>query len=638
MKSNKSDWLKFLYVCSFILSVLVVLLGTNGFFMYIINTGVMVTRLGKNTIVLFLLVILTGFLLLFLSGFSRSRIIIHMVKAQNFENAASFVPNGIFRAKLTEGYPLAYANDAYYELYGFVDEEDAGQLTLTSFMSAREQLRFKNVIETNLRENKQEFEIETKEQNKHGQVRRFLTKINLRPEMGELYGAMTDVTERRNIEEKLLVSEEEYRLAATHSGSRICRYDIRSKAVRLEKSDAKRFSLPVLLTPMPGWLVDHGLIAEESEQDYLSFFAAMDAGGKSGTAVIKAMSFKHRCWRWYRVEFTAVFTQDGEPRRTVITYNDITQLREQELAFERMTSQTEDIPEDRMASFECSLTKDTLEEKRGTLFKNSPCSAYLSFNERTKQCINDIHPEDRARYAALLSRENLIAAYYDGKSGLSEEFRRCVNGSYIWVHAAVQLIRYYNTNDIRAYIVFLNIDEDKKRTLELEERSKIDALTGLLNRRAFCEEMDHLIQHAKEGDSHVLVMLDLDRFKDVNDILGHTEGDKVLKKTAARLSAMQRKSDITGRLGGDEFVFCLTGMNDEKGLKNRLAEIATGLEDTVGGDIFVSASLGAAVYPKHGTSFDELYQKADKAMYTAKRKGRSGYDIFNDSPKARQEQ
>jgi diguanylate cyclase (GGDEF)-like protein/PAS domain S-box-containing protein len=177
-------------------------------------------------------------------------------------------------------------------------------------------------------------------------------------------------------------------------------------------------------------------------------------------------------------------------------------------------------------------------------------------------------------------------------------------------------------------------------TREREEIQRLafhDALTGLPNRISFLELLDRAIARAgAEGQLFALLYLDLDRFKPVNDALGHAAGDQLLIAVAERLRAAVRKTDTVARLGGDEFAVLLT---DVEHPEVAAAALAGKLVDRIGQPymlnrqrIQIGASVGIGVYPRDGATADALLSHADAAMYAAKAQGRKQYRFFDPAP------
>jgi diguanylate cyclase (GGDEF)-like protein len=157
----------------------------------------------------------------------------------------------------------------------------------------------------------------------------------------------------------------------------------------------------------------------------------------------------------------------------------------------------------------------------------------------------------------------------------------------------------------------------------LQRRATTDALTRLPNRSEFERRANEVLARLRrDGGSACVMVVDLDRFKVVNDTAGHAAGDQALIAAAERLRAVVRSSDVVGRWGGDEFVVLLPGVADLRAVPERAATIAGAIAAVppIGG-YELTASVGAALFPAHGTSLDVLLRTADRAMYAAKVQG-----------------
>jgi len=167
-----------------------------------------------------------------------------------------------------------------------------------------------------------------------------------------------------------------------------------------------------------------------------------------------------------------------------------------------------------------------------------------------------------------------------------------------------------------------DISERHELELRLREQAEHDHLTGLYNRRRFHEELRRQIGRvARSGEAAMLAMIDLDRFKDVNDRDGHVAGDELLRAVSQALAARLRRSDILGRLGGDEFAAILVGADEEAGAAIARMLVAA-VREVVGGAAPVSASVGLARIEADDEP-DSALARADEAMYAAKASGRA---------------
>ncbi|MBX9870624.1 MAG: EAL domain-containing protein [Burkholderiaceae bacterium] len=180
-----------------------------------------------------------------------------------------------------------------------------------------------------------------------------------------------------------------------------------------------------------------------------------------------------------------------------------------------------------------------------------------------------------------------------------------------------------------------DITERKLTEQRIEFLAYHDPLTGLPNRVLLEDRLEQAIAQAERSHHGLaLVFMDLDNFKKINDSLGHAAGDALLKEVAARLKRCVRDTDTVSRQGGDEFVLVLGGLHGAEGSLPVLTKIMETLQEPFvceGNELSTSASMGVALYPQDGNSFDILRKKADMAMYRAKEAGRNIYRFFDEA-------
>ena len=187
------------------------------------------------------------------------------------------------------------------------------------------------------------------------------------------------------------------------------------------------------------------------------------------------------------------------------------------------------------------------------------------------------------------------------------------------------------------FVAVVNDITDKKRAeQELRYLANYDTLTGLPNRALLSERLGRAIVRARRQETRVAVLfLDLDRFKDINDSLGHAAGDRLLKAAATRLQATVSASDTVARLGGDEFTVVLEDVESLPAVERMAREILTAfsmpLEVDERHDVIITPSLGISLYPDHALVPTDLLKFADTAMYQAKAEGRNTYQIYNEA-------
>ena len=214
-----------------------------------------------------------------------------------------------------------------------------------------------------------------------------------------------------------------------------------------------------------------------------------------------------------------------------------------------------------------------------------------------------------------------------------EMLNRRKDGSFLPEWLSISTIRDATGQPVQYVGVFSDISVIKQSEVRLDYLAHHDALTALPNRLLLVDRLRLAVARARRNDTgFAVVFLDLDRFKYINDSMGHDVGDQLLKQVAQRLTDTVRVSDTVARLGGDEFVVVLDDIatTDRARLfADKLLLVLGERYRLKGQELFVSASLGISLYPEHGTEVDELIKNADAAMYQAKEAGKNTYSFYS---------
>jgi diguanylate cyclase (GGDEF)-like protein/PAS domain S-box-containing protein len=243
------------------------------------------------------------------------------------------------------------------------------------------------------------------------------------------------------------------------------------------------------------------------------------------------------------------------------------------------------------------------------------------------------HPDDEQ--LVVEAHRRLLA---DGAGSITTIHRfRCKDGTFRWTESRSRVD--HSSHERVVVSSVRDIAERRESELDLQRQADTDPLTGLANRNVFMDRLRHALQRLDRHDGSVAVLfLDLDRFKLINDSLGHHVGDAVLAQMAERLSQALRPEDTLGRLGGDEFAVVtedLSSPDDAVTLGARIIEAGRG-PFVVGEEQFVcTTSVGIAVTTDAGHSPEGLLQEADLALYRAKDRGRDRADVFDEDLRTR---
>ncbi|WP_420590748.1 EAL domain-containing protein [Bacterioplanoides sp.] len=215
-----------------------------------------------------------------------------------------------------------------------------------------------------------------------------------------------------------------------------------------------------------------------------------------------------------------------------------------------------------------------------------------------------------------------------------EIYNRRKNGDIFPAWQTISEVR-NNAGDITHYVsVFSDISELKKTQEKISYLAYHDSLTNLPNRVLLKERLDQAIKHAdRSGQSFTLMYMDLDNFKNINDSMGHTEGDQLLIDVADNLRSILREKDTIGRLGGDEFVLLFDDLDHPEQAAHLAEKILEHIQQPIqlsNNVVNVSASIGICMYPQDGSDAGELWRNSDAAMYRAKQLGRNTYNFYTE--------
>ena len=245
-----------------------------------------------------------------------------------------------------------------------------------------------------------------------------------------------------------------------------------------------------------------------------------------------------------------------------------------------------------------------------------------------------MHPDDReeTRHLSFLINETTPTTY---------TYRLIKkSGAAMWFETTSRAVRNPSTKEVDEFIsVSRDITERKIVEEQIEHQAYHDALTGLPNRRLFRDRLTIALAHARRMDTPLaVVFLDLDRFKDVNDSLGHSFGDELLKAIAIRLKTALRQEDSIARMGGDEFTILIANLktsNDAAKIAQKILEVVAQPLRIEGTEVFITTSVGIALFPNDGDTAEALLKNADHAMYRAKEAGPNLVQLFTPSMNTR---
>lgn len=253
--------------------------------------------------------------------------------------------------------------------------------------------------------------------------------------------------------------------------------------------------------------------------------------------------------------------------------------------------------------------------------------ATASLTDAPDSFLRLVHPDDQHAFRIAFQRP------FQKDQAIQHEFRiRGLDEQFIWIFLAGDIIWDETGDAVRIIGSLTDITEKKLNEYRIIQLAYHDALTELPNRLLFKERLQITMdERQRDGKKLAVMMIDLDRFKIVNDTLGHQAGDMLLQNVAQALKECVGEQDTIARLGGDEFIVLLAGIDEEDEvvrISDRMLEALTKPFQLEGQHFFLSASIGACLYPCHGTDVDSLIRYADMAMYHSKDNGGNRLEIY----------
>ena len=273
------------------------------------------------------------------------------------------------------------------------------------------------------------------------------------------HAMLLDVTARQTAQEQLRLGEAEHRLAMLHSGSILCRYSLAERSLTMPEDQAAAFSLPPRVENVPDEPIRLGLIAPDSAAAYTRFFEELHSGAAHCRAVFQQRYLG--AWRWLEARSATVYNEAEEPVHAAIAFLDVTERLAKEAIYRRWQQSLADRPLETYTLFRCDLSKDaTFDTVEGELLQVRFDPRKLRFNDRTAEYVEQcVYHEDKARYAAFLNSDALLAGYYRGRRTAAMDYREALpDGSQRWLRLTVELVEYPNSKDVEAYLMYERLD------------------------------------------------------------------------------------------------------------------------------------------------------------------------------------
>ncbi|MFS0757558.1 EAL domain-containing protein [Noviherbaspirillum sp. 1P10PC] len=440
-------------------------------------------------------------------------------------------------------------------------------------------------------------------------------------------GVAVDITEKKLIEESLRASEERYRHLAEMSPDGII-VNVNGRYVYANQAAAR-----ILGTDLPEKIIGRSMydFTDADQRQFIAERAQKFLLRESETLAPIDLLFRQISGGSIDVQLTARWTRWAKQPAIQIMLRDVTELKQAQnrlrITSERLHFALESAGE---GIWDWDIVNDKYEFSSGvrTLLA-------IPLHEPLPECVtesNFLHPEDTVRV------HNALHTYLAGAAPSYEcEFRiRAKDGQWKWVLSRGTIVsRDANGKPLVMTGTMSDITGRKESEATVWRHANLDALTGIPNRRLFRERFDMEIHRSqRHGQQLAILYIDLDRFKEVNDLYGHDAGDTLLVAAVQRMQRCVRQTDTIARLGGDEFAIIMPELNNSEHVDFVCQNLLGGLSNPfqVKKDhAYISASIGVALYPIDAADPEDLLRRADQAMFAAKRNGKNQFCYFKQS-------
>ena len=288
-----------------------------------------------------------------------------------------------------------------------------------------------------------------------------------------------------------------------------------------------------------------------------------------------------------------------------------------------------ELPEDTYAVSYVDVDSWRIISQRRQLIENNTLQSCFSVERLCEAAVDSIVDKNckAADFYRNFTPERLRGIYASGRSDMSFTYQRNLGDNHVrWVQNAIRFLIDADNGHLCAMLTAKDIDAKKQEEKRILEAAQRDRMTMLYNRATTMENISKILVD-DANKNHVLFMVDIDNFKDLNDTMGHIVGDEFLIDIAKELQRCFRKSDVVGRIGGDEFFALMRNVADINEAKNKAQELLLAIQKVCLDypQVGISGSIGISLYPEDGKTLNDLYAQADSALYEAKHKGKNQF-------------
>lgn len=532
----------------------------------------------------------------------------------------------------SEGYPIYYVSESlacclgYGNAFEMIRALDGRWENMFASDQERraEFLKAEKSVRSQLEE-KGEFIHEYRLRKKNGEyiwVRENGKYSHADPENKRWVALCVDITETKSAEEKARYNEQLAAIALESTSISIWEYDYASSCIIQGQNSMKVHGFDAIVRNVPQMLVESGYVHPDCAEAFLKMYDDLRSGAPKAEGIFQMKIGGGEEYRYEHIHYTNTFDKDGKPYRAIGISNDVTEQRATIARYQREIDFNKALSPDIYATARLNITREIIEEIHTDIPEEQAFledAEFMTLPELLGKS-RGLGEEAKAYFCAL-SGGRIRELNDSGQRVATYEFLKELGGKPSWVRFELHITTDPNNDDLLAFLYFRDIDKQHREMERLKELAKRDQMTGLYNHDTAIELIKEYLEQNGEGKTHALLVIDINKFKKVNDSYGHMQGDLIIVEVAKRIRSVFRRDDIVGRVGGDEFMVLLKDIKSGDTVRKKVCELEQAVHFKFRCDdktMEVACSVGMALYSGPEMSFEELYRRADIAMYEAK--------------------
>ena len=447
---------------------------------------------------------------------------------------------------------------------------------------------------------------------------------------GYLVNSMMDEISKNN--EEMHFEEKKLDLILKRSEDIFFDYNITDEVTKFSAKFEEVFHRKPIEKGLPLSAIESGVVHPESSAAFIKFFEDIRKGVP---VVTEEMRIKDNSGKfiWCLFSSFSFFNKKNIPVKGLGIIEIINDKKEMENKYNEVQKYKSSIDSEYIFKCDINLSKNFYLSGYEEILSTTNIESENNYQNILRLIARDYFHVDNMNELMLKNNpNNLISLFISGTTDPAFEYKITEHDkTEKWLYFRYKLYESPSTKDICAIVSIIDISEQKRKEAELIDKAEKDQMTGLYNKTTTEKLINDWI-HNYDSSLGALMIIDIDNFKNVNDMFGHLYGDLVLKKLAEDLKSVFRANDVVGRIGGDEFFVFLKKLYSESFIDEKAKEICRlfhRIFEEKGISCEISSSIGIALFPKHGNTLDELYRNADTALYISKEKGKNNFTIYN---------